>query len=518
MIHTSALTLLDWFILSGYFVFIVWLGSYFGKRQKSSERYFLGKRNLPGWAVGMSMFATIISSWAFIALPGKSFKNDMQYLMTISTIPISAFLAVRFFIPLFRDKIKLSAYEYLERRFGLPARVYGNLAFIVVHFGKMGAILYLLSLAISSMTAWNIYFIIAIVGLATIIYTFFGGIEGVVWSDVTQGFLLIGGGIVSLFFLLFSAPGGPVNILDVAQSAEKFKLASLHFDAGGISLFVFLCFGFNFYLQKYVSDQTVVQRYLLSSTKKQASRALWMSSLLIMGVWVLFMSIGVLLWAYYRLQPELLPTELWSQPDRVFPYFIGHQLPAGISGLILAGLLAATMSTLSSDLNSLGAVLTDDYYSKLRKKFSDVQKLRFSRLSVLTSGLLAVFLAMAMTQIHSMADAAFNFVSLVAGGVLGMYMLGLFTRRSNSKGLYIGIGIGILFILWAYFSSAGRGISLTWLPLFPLNTLWIGLLGNLVVFVTGFSASRLLSPKYRADKELTVYRPSINNEEKSRDR
>jgi SSS family solute:Na+ symporter len=224
-----------------------------------------------------------------------------------------------------------------------------------------------------------------------------------------------------------------------------------------------------------------------------------------MFVWILFMSIGSLLWSYYRIQPDLLPSELWGQPDRIFPYFIGHQLPAGLTGLILAGLMAATMSTLSSDLNSLASVLMEDYYEKFRRNTREKKKLLFSRISVLISGVLAVLLAMAMTHIHSMADAAFNFVSLVAGGVLGMYLLGMFTRRCSSKGLYAGIGTGILFILWAYFTNTGRTDPLTWIPRFPLHTLWIGLLGNILVFVWGLIFSFVLTPNYRAQKEVTAY-------------
>jgi len=485
-LDSNSLTIIDWLIIALYFVFIIWLGSKFGKKQKSSERYFLGNRKLPGWAVGISMFATIISSWAFIALPGKSFKNDLQYLMTISTIPISTFLAVRFFLPMFRNKIKLSAYEYLEKRFGMTARVYGNLTFIIVHFGKMGAILYLLCLAISGMTGWNIFILISIVGISTIIYTYFGGIEGVIWADVTQGLLLLGGGIVSILFLLFSLPYGASQIFETAIQADKFKLMSFDFNWNTISVYVLLCFGFNFYLQKYASDQTVVQRYLLSPSKNQAVKALWISSGLIMFVWAIFMSIGALLWAYYDIRPELLPDVVRTQPDKVFPYFIGHQMPTGISGLILAALMAATMSTLSSDLNSLGAILFDDYYNKIKKERTDQQRLFFSRLSVLITGLLAVFLAMSFTRIKSMADAAFNFVSLVAGGVLGMYLLGIFINRCGKKNLYFGLVFGVLFILWAYFSP---GSQVSWLPKFPLHTLWIGLLGNIVVFSLGFLTS-----------------------------
>jgi SSS family solute:Na+ symporter len=217
------------------------------------------------------------------------------------------------------------------------------------------------------------------------------------------------------------------------------------------------------------------------------------------------MSIGALLWAFYSLTPGLLPEPLWIQPDRVFPYFIGHQLPAGVSGLILAALMAATMSTLSSDLNSLAAILYDDYYNKLKKSRTDVQRLFFSRMSVLITGLLAIVLAMWMTQIKSMADAAFNFVSLVAGGVLGMYLLGIFSKRCSKNGLYAGILVGITFILWAYFTGSDQNLYIRWLPKFPLHTLWIGLLGNLVVFAAGYLVSLLVSPGYKAEDSLTVY-------------
>jgi SSS family solute:Na+ symporter len=171
-------------------------------------------------------------------------------------------------------------------------------------------------------------------------------------------------------------------------------------------------------------------------SKEEAGRALWMSSFLIMFVWVLFMSIGALLWTYNHLQPGLLPEDLWTQPDKVFPHFVGHQLVAGTTGLILAGLLAATMSTLSSDLNSLAAILYDDYYKKIKNQKTERQKLSFSRMSVLISGFLAIGLAMWMTQIKSMADAVFNFVSLVGGGVLGVYILGIFTKRTSRSRMF----------------------------------------------------------------------------------
>lgn len=488
--NTSALRTADWLIVAVYMIFVICLGLRFSRRQSSSRHYFLGSGSLPGWAIGLSMFATIISSWAFLALPGKAFRNDLQFLLAVSGIPLVTWLASRWVIPLYRRRIGLSAYEYLEQRFGLGARVYGNLTFLIVHFGKMAAILYLLCLAISAMTGWSIFLLIAVIGISTIIYTFVGGIEGVVWTDVTQGILLLLGGFISVGYILFNAPGGPDAVFQIASQAGKFTLAEGSFDWERMGVVVLVFFGLNFYLQKYLSDQTVVQRYLISRSDRQASQALWASSWIIMFVWVLFMCLGSLLWGYYELQPGLLPDAIRAFPDKVFPHFIAHELPVGVSGLVLSGLIAATMSTLSSDLNSLSAVVVDDYYQKISPNRSERELLKVSRIIVATAGVLGVFLAMAMTRIHSMADAALGFVSLVGGGVLGMYMLGLFVKRSTARGLYVGIGAGLVVVFWAYFCGPGK-TTFPWIPRFPMHSLWIGLTANLIVFSVGYLASFL---------------------------
>ncbi len=501
----SALTLIDWSLIAVYFVFVIWLGTHFGKKQTSSDHYFLGGKNLPGWAVGISIFATLISSWAFLGLPGKSFKDDIQMLMTIVPIPFTMWFCAKYFIPLFRDKVKLSAYEYLERRFGLIARLYGNVAFISGHIFKMGVVLMLMCKALSAMTGWNVDALIVLIGLATITYTFFGGIEGVIWTDVTQGILLLGGGVVSVLFLLFAGDSSPGLVLSTAYDAGKFKLADFSFDWNGISVYILLVFGLNLYLAKYSTDQTVVQRYLLSSSRKQAATALWVSFGFLAAVWVIFINIGSLLWAFYDLHPELLPAEIRAEPDAVFAYFIGHQLPTGLTGLILAGLFAASMSTLSSDLNSLSSVVIDDFYNKLKKTANDVQRLRFSRGSVLAAGIVAIVLAIALTRVKSIVDAAFWFASIMAGGMMGMFFVGLFTKRTSKQGLYCGLALGVLVIAWASSTNSIDPTLDTWYPKFSIHMYWLGPIGNIVVFVAAYLFSLVLSPGYRAPEGLTIY-------------
>lgn len=503
----SALQIIDWLIIGAYFTFVIWLGSHFGKRQTSSDRYFLGNRRLPGWAVGMSIFATIISSWSFLGLPGKSFSSDMQYLMTIALIPLTVCIATFLLIPLFRNKVRLSAYEYLERRFGLFARFYGDILFIAGHFFKMSMVLYLMCLALAGVTGWHVIILIVIVGLATTTYTFFGGIEGVVWTDVTQGFLLLAGGVLTLCFLLFKAPLGATDVLAAASEAGKFKLVSLDFGWDKVSVCVLLCFGFNHYMAKYGTDQTVVQRYLLAPSSRQASRALWISVLFLGIVWVLFMTVGALLWVFYEMRPELLPDAVRAKPDQVLAYFIGHQLPVGVTGLILAGIFAASMSTLSSDLNSLASVLSEDFYGKLVKTGSDRQRLLFSRTSVLVAGILSIFLATLLTKVQSIVDAFFTFSAIMAGGMMGMFFLGLFTKRCSTRGLYIGLCIGVAFIAWAALTNPDRmdPSSLPWLPKYGIHIYWLGLLGNIIVFVSGYAASLIVSPGHIAGDGLTIY-------------
>ena len=504
----SALRFVDWLIVGLYFVFTLWMGSHFSKRQTSSERYFLGNRKLPGWAVGMSIFATIISSWAFLAIPGKSFKDDMQYLLTIAPLPLVVLIAALFIIPVFRDKIRLSAYEYLERRFGLVARYYGNIVFISGHFFKMGMVLYLLCLAIEGACGWgeqSLTYVIIVVGIVTIFYTFFGGIEGVVWTHVIQGFLLLGGGAIGLIFLLFMGKAGPAEVLTTAYNTGKLELVDFSFDWNKVTVYTLLCFGLVLYLTRYATDQTVVQRYLLAPSQKQASRSIWVSVMFLSIVWVIFMFIGVLLWVYYDMQPELLPETVRQKPDQVFAYFIGHQLPVGVTGLVLAGVFAAAMSTLSSDLNSLASVLADDFYEKLAKAPTDKSRLLFSRLSVIVAGVGAIFLAIALRRAKSMVETFFVFSAIIGGGIVGVFFLGLLTRRCSKKGLYMGLVVGVTFIAWATLTKKMDASTLTWLPRFQLHIYWLGLLGNLVVFLVGYVASLIFSPGYRADADLTAY-------------
>jgi SSS family solute:Na+ symporter len=369
----------------------------------------------------------------------------------------------------------------------------------------MGAILYLLCLAITGMTGWNLHILIILIGIVTIVYTFFGGIEGVVWTEVVQGLLLISGGFISLIFLLFLTPNSFNAIVDTAYEAGKFKLMSFDFSWHTMNVYVLMCFGFNFYLQKFVSDQTVVQRYLLSASKKQAAKSLWLSSGFISAVWILFMSTGALLWSYYELNPTLLPDAVRAKPDQVFAFFIAHELPAGITGIILAGLIAATMSTLSADLNSLASVLLEDYYKRWIRTDTEKRNLFLSRMTVLITGLLSIFLAVAFTRIHSMADAALHFVSIVAGGVMGMYFLGMFTRRIHQNALYVAIAVGLIFIIWVYFTNSTILGLPRWLPMIKMHSLWLGLFSNIVVFTTGMVASLFIKKDFKADPGLTVY-------------
>lgn len=345
---------LDILVIAVYLATLTGVGLRFSRRQKSTQRYFTAQRSIPGWAMGLSLLATLISSVTFIAYPGSAYAGDWSNLVPGLTVVPVLLVTVFVVIPFFRQAVGVSAYEYFGKRFGRGARVYSSLAYAVGHLSKMGFVFYLLALTVNSITAWKIDDLILIVGVMTIGYTMLGGIEAVIWADVIQGLILWLGVLICLCFLLLLPPGGPSAMLHAAWNSHKISLGSTAPDFSKPSILVLSLYGFSYYLQRYTCDQTVVQRYLVARTDRQAVRGVLIGSLLCVPVWVLFMLIGTLCWTFFKLTREALPAH-FLRGDQAFPYFVMHHLPAGFAGLFIAALFGATMANLSSDLNSLAA-------------------------------------------------------------------------------------------------------------------------------------------------------------------
>ncbi len=496
---------LDLAVIAIYMAALVSFGIRFSKRQTSTERYFVAKRTIPGWAMGLSLLATLISSVTFIAYPGSAYAGDWSNLVPGLMVALVLALVGLVIIPFFRHVVGVSAYEYFGRRFGYGARVYSSIAFSATHFSKMGFVFYLLALTVSSMTGWNTDRVIIVVGIITVCYTLIGGIEAVVWADVLQGFVLWAGVFMCLGYLLFLPPGGPAQALATAWQSHKISLGSMAPDLSKPTFLVLALYGVFFYLQRYTADQTVVQRYLVAKSDGAALRGIALGSLLCIPVWTLFMLIGTLCWSFYRNTAESLPAYV-SKADEVFPHFITTHLPAGLAGFFLAALFGAAMANLSADLNSLAAIGVEDYYRVFRPSSTERQRLAVAKVIVALCGVLCIVIATALAHSRGTALSLWYTISaIVAGGLAGLFLLAFLSGRASKTAAWIGIAASLIFTTWATLTLNGGKIWNLGRFNFPLHDYMIGVIGHLVLLVTGYAASFVFPNQDAVSKDLTLW-------------
>ena len=505
---------LDYIIVAVSVLLAIGMGMYFAHRQKDTSTYFAGGGRIPAWAVGISIFATLISSVTFLAYPGAAYEGNWILLVQGLMVPIVLVALIGIIVPLFRRVIRLSTYEYFERRFGLFARLYSSFAFTLGHFSKAGTVFFLVSMALATFLNINIYTIVIVLGVTIIVLTLLGGMEAIVWMDVVQGALLIGGGVICVVLLLFLPEGGPAEAMRIAGEYNKIDFGPYTWDFTECTFYVMVFNGIFYALQKYGTDQTIVQRYLTARSDKEAKKAAFIGVLMSVPIWAMFMFIGTLLFAYYHSAgAPLLPEDI--KADEVFPYFIANQLPVGVRGLIIAALAAAAISSLDADLNCLSAIAVQDYYARFRPHCTDKDKLRFGKWMVVVAGLAAVGVACLYISWggEGVLGALFSLYAIFSAGIVGIFLLGLFSRRANKQGLYIGIAAAVLFTAYAVLTSTkvdidGDGTKSTLLDLgkwnFKHHKFMLGVYSHLIVLVVGYLASFFFKTPL-ADKSLTIY-------------
>ena len=317
----------------------------------------------------------------------------------------------------------------------------------------MGTVFFLVGLALSQLMGIDIYLIILVLGIAIIILTLLGGMEGVIWMDVIQGFMLIGGGLVCLGILLFTPEGGPVEVLSLAWEQDKIDFGPYAWDFTQLTFIVMVFNGIFYAIQKYGTDQTIVQRYLAAKDDKSAKKAAYMGVLMSVPVWALFMLIGTALYIFYQTTGNVLPEGI--KADAVFPHFIGMELPIGITGLVVSALAAAAISSLDSDMNCLAAITVEDYYVRFKPNSTDKQRLNVGRWVVFITGVASIGIAMLYVVWggEGVLGAVFSLYAIFSAGIVGIFLLGLFSRRANKQGLYIGIAAAVLFTAYAMLTS-----------------------------------------------------------------
>lgn len=490
---------LDLLIFGFYLAAVIGFGVSFSFRNRNSNDFTTGGGRLPSWALGMSIFATFVSSISFLALPGNAFGGNWNSFVFSLSIPLAAWIAVKFFVPHYRKLKSESAYFYLEERFGLWARIYASVFYLLTQLARMGAILYLLALPMQALLGWSIPLIIAVTGLSVIIYSMFGGLEAVVWTDAIQGLVLITGALACLGVIFWSIPGGASEVFSSAMEANKFSLGSFNLDFSSSTFWMILIYGLFINLQNFGVDQSYVQRYVSAKTDQDAIKSTWLGAMLYVPVSFLFFLIGTALWAFYQAQPELIPSEIATKADQVFPYFIVNQLPSGLTGLLIAAIFAAGMSTVSTSINSSATLILSDHY----KKYIDPNPSEFTALSVLRiaslmMGLGSILIGWAFNGVNSALETWWALASIFSGGVLGLFLLGFILQKTSSHQAAFAVLAGVLVIGWMSLPAILKlgGGEPSWSQ--PLHSNMTVVMGTLTIFVVGFVLSSVFGRRNKS--------------------
>jgi SSS family transporter len=446
---------LDWLVIVVYLGGMIGIGLYFYLREKrnSTANFFVGGRSIPFWAAGVSLYAANTSSISFIAIPAKAFESNWQY-MTNNLIAVFGLMFVAVWIvPLLRRLDLMSVFSYLETRFHPAIRMIASALAILTQLGsRMSVILFLPALAIATITGISTTLSVILMGGFTIIYTAMGGMKAVIWTDVVQVIVKMGGAIFAIGFIIWHLHGGFGEFLGTAMADRKMHLLDFSFDLTKATVWGFLFLVLFDVVLTFPKDQVLMQRTLSTPSAKEAGRSIWAFAAIMIPGGLVFYMIGTALFVFYKAHPERMNPML--PIDATFPLFIAAELPMGVTGLIVAGIFAAAMATLSGIMNSVATLVSVDFYDRLVKHRTPKQSVIFAEISTVVVGLIGIGLALLLSRfdVHSLFDVSIELAGLLGGGFAGAYTLGMFTRRANSPGVAIGIAssTALTFVAWVF--------------------------------------------------------------------
>ena len=436
----------------------------------------------------------MLSAITYMAIPAKAYATDWTYYPMLVTILVVSFPVIRFYLPYFRRLNLTSAYEYLEYRFNTLTRLTASALFITFMVARTALVLYLPSLALTAVTGIDIYLCIVLMGAITIVYCTMGGVEAVVWGDVVQGIILVGGAIMAAVYLMVNTEGGMAGFTELAVQNDKFRLFDCAFDLTSATVWVIILGGLANNLISYTSDQTVIQRYMTTKDEKGAARGILMNGLMSVFISVSFYFIGTGLYTFYKTHPAELDYTM-AKSDAIFPFFMTSQMPAGLAGLLIAAIFAATMSTISSNINSISTAFSVDFYKRFRSSASDKSMLSVARWSCMIAGLtgMALALLMATWEILSLLDYFNTILGLLSSGLGGLFFMGIFCRRIGGRAAMAGFVAGEAVVFWMYAYT-------------PVSFLLFGFIGMAVSVAVALLLSYL--PGMKADREITFNNPN----------
>ncbi|MDE5560949.1 MAG: sodium/solute symporter [Bacteroidaceae bacterium] len=440
---------LNWTVLVVYFIAMLGMGIYFMRKENGADDFFKGGGRIPWWAAGISIYATMLSAITYMAIPAKAYTTDWTYYPMLWMILLVSFPVIKYYLPYFRRVNVTSAYEILEQRFNAATRLMASALFCIFMVARMALVLYLPSLALTAVTGIDIHLCIVLMGLVTIIYCTMGGVEAVIWGDVVQGLILVGGAVFSVVYLAVNTEGGFGGFMDIAVDNDKFRLFDWSSSWAQPTWWVVIIGGLANNLISYTSDQTVIQRYFTTPDEKSAGRGILVNGLMSVFVSVAFYMIGTGLYTFYKTHPAELDVTM-TQPDAIFPFFMMSQMPAGIAGVLIAAIFAATMSTISSNINSVSTAFSIDFFKRFRPSVTDAGLLVVARWSSVVCGLLGLVIALFMVtwDIQSLLDYFNTILGLLTSGLGGLFFIAVFMPRIKGYAALVGFVAGELVVFW----------------------------------------------------------------------
>lgn len=503
----SSLPVIDLLVIALYLLAMVGIGVYFSKKNTSTDQFTKASGHIPGWALGISLYATFLSSNTFLGVPGKSFGSDWNAFVFSLSMPFAAFIAARYFVPFYRATGEVSAYTHLERRFGPWARTYAMICFVLTQLARMGSIFFGIALALQALTGFDMTSIMIVSGACIIVYTVLGGMEAVIWTEVVQGIIKTIGAIVVLGIVIYGMDNGLTDIISIGTADAKFSLGSLDLtDFHSSTFWVIFLYGFFINLNNFGIDQNYVQRYHTAKNEKQAARSIWLCVYWYVPVSLVFFFIGTALYAYFQQHPALIEavrsqvalekgvSAVALQPsdygDKVLPYFMVHNVPSGLLGLIIAAILSAAMSTISSGMNASATVFLKDIYQRyIDRNVTPQRQLRVLYVTTTLIGVVAIAVGILMIGVKSILDIWWQLAGIFAGGMLGLFLLGMVSASTGNVVAKIATLIGIAVILWMTFSSFIPDEYAQWKSYLHVNMVIV--VGTLAIFLSGVLLTQL---------------------------
>jgi SSS family transporter len=484
---------IDLLIIAVYLAGITLFGLRFRKRQRTMRDYFLADRNIPWWAISLSIVAAETSTLTIISIPGLAYDSNLTFLQVVMGYVIGRIIISFVLLPQYFRGELYTAYQLIERRFGPELRTVTAGLFLLTRAAAEGVRVYAVSIVVSIALGTGEVTSIAIITLLTLIYTFEGGLAAVIWTDVVQTFIYVGGTLVGLITILHLVPGGWASVSAIAGSTHKLQVFDFSFFNSAGSPWPHLNFAKPYTLwagiiggaflttASHGTDQLIVQRLLAARNQRQSALALLSSGVAVFFQFGLFLFVGVMLFAYYR-----VPSSTFGRADRIYPTFIVSRMPHGIAGLLIAAILAAAMSNLSAALNSLSSSSIMDFYLRFCPTVNDSARLRLARIATVAWALVLFGLAvLALHRVGRVVEVGLQIASVAYGALLGVFLLGVLTKRASQAGAMVGMicGLAVELYLWRW-----SQVAFTW---------WV-FIGTTVTFAVGYAGSLALPSRSKA--------------------